>query len=383
MVGGSEQENIYSPFQLFKESEWKEWLGAYLSANPRPPFIPSDKDHSAWHPILIRLFENLEPKSSVAFNRALFKQFEETAIIHKNGFQLYTLLHVIAASLPGEAKPLLRRRLREGVFRRLNFENRNLHTLLLAACSKFHVDDELAAWIQRSARNSRDFDYLLLCQWVLTAVEGDQAFYFLERLIPVMSDDDQRAETARQLISVTERLGYRRFFNWFQERSKTLRAKWPVQWELFVRSLKERLLTDSVLPAIAELDPDAVLLYAELRVSREERIPLETVLKIARLHTRLESEATIGLLFAIWTNLFDRSRSGDSPWEYTAAQVNYMSVSPQQGTLFSPTDGHGPPPKLSFRVDLEPETENVLIEVQKKYDSMRAPAPKAVKGAAG
>jgi hypothetical protein len=374
----SKQQSAYSAFQVFDETEWMEWLCAFLAHKPRPPYIRSHNDPAS--SVLVRLFEALEPKSSLAFNRALFRQFEETAIIHKNSLRLYTLLHVISCTLPGQAKPLLRRRLREGVFRRLNFEGQNLHNLLLATCSKFDVDDELAKWVQRSARNSKDFDYLLLCQWVLSTVEDDQAFYFNERLLPFMNDADRRAQTTRQLFSIAGRLGYERFLNWYRDRSNVLYAKWPLQWELFVRALKERLVSDTALPQLAVMDPDAALLYAELRTSRN-RIPLETVLKLARLHRTLDAEPTVEMLFAIWTNLYDRSKK--IPWDYLAAEENYTAPAPNQGTIFYPNGGRGSSPQVNFQVDLEKETENVLIEVRNKYTSLLAPPAKRAAGGAG
>ena len=366
--GDPKEDHAYSDFQAFDEAEWMEWLSAFLAHNPRPPFVRSNNDPPS--SVLIRVFEALEPNSSLAFNRALFRQFEETAIIHKNSLRIYTLLHVISCTLPGQAKPLLRRRLREGVFRRLNFEGQNLHSLLLVACSKFDVDEELVKWIKRSARNSKDFDYLLLCQWVLSTVEDDQAYYFNERLLPFMNDADRQAETTRQLFSIAHRLGYQRFHNWYRERSTSLQAKWPGQWQLFVRALKRRLLSDAALPELAALDPDAVLLYAELRTSRD-RIQLETVLTIARLHQSLDTELTVEMLFRIWKDLYDRSQ--EIPWNYTAARENYMSAAPNQGTIFYQNAGPASPPPVHFRVDLESETENVLIEVRKKYEAYVVP----------
>ena len=361
----------YSAFQTFNDTDWMEWLSAFLARNQRPPFVSSNND--PLHSVLIRVFEALEPASSIAFNRAIFRQFEETALIHKNSKRLYTLLHVIAFTLPGQAKPLLRRRLREGVFRRLNFEGQNLHNLLLAACSKFDVDDELAKWVQRSARNSRDFDYLLLCQWVLSTVEDDQAFYFIDRLLPYMNDADNRATATRQLYSVADRLGYFRFFNWYRDRSDTLQAKWPAEWDHFARALRQRLLTDAALPILAAKDPDATLLYSELRIERNT-IPLETVLVIARLHRSLGTDTTVETLLAIWRDLYDRS--GDAPWDYMSAQENHTATSPYEGTIFRPT-ASSPTPKLKFRVDLERETENVLIEARKNYDAMLVRAMRA------
>jgi hypothetical protein len=363
--GEPKQDHVYSAFQAFDEAEWMEWLSAFLADNPRPPFVRTNNDPPP--SVLIRVFEALEPKSSLAFNRALFRQFEETAIIHKNAKRFYTLLHVMSCTLPGQAKPLLRRRLREGVFRRLNFEEQNLHSLLLVACSKFDVDEELVKWVQRSARNSKDFDYLLLCQWVLSTVENDQAFYFNERLLPFMNDFDRRAETTRQLFSIADRLGYERFYDWFREQYKSLQAKWPVQWQLFVRTLRERLLSDTALPEIAAMDPDAVLLYAALRVS-QDRIPLETVLTIARLHESLGTELTVKKLFKLWKDFQTRK----IPWNYMSAKENFMSKAQNQGTLFYQKDPGSPPP-LQFRVDLERETENVLIEVRKQYESYVVP----------
>lgn len=362
------QDHAYSAFQAFDEAAWMEWLSAFLAHNQRPPFVRLNNDPPS--SVLIRVFEALEPNSSLAFNRALFRQFEETAIIHKNSLRLYTLLHVISCTLPGQAKPLLRRRLREGVFRRLNFEGQNLHSLLLVVCSKFDVDEDLVKWVQRSARNSRDFDYLLLCQWVLSTVENDQAFYFNERLLPFLNDAGRRAETTRQLFSIANRLGYQRFHNWYQKRSNTLQAKWPVQWQLFVRALRERLLSDTALPQLAEGDPDAALLYAELRISRN-RIPLETVFRIARLHENLGTETTVELLFTIWKDL--ETRSGKIPWNYTAAKENFMSTARNQGTIFYQDAHPGSPPPVNIQVDLERETENVLIEVRTKYESYVVP----------
>ena len=357
------QETAFSAFQAFSEADWMEWLSGFLSRNPRPPFVRSNNDPPS--SVLIRLFEALEPASSMAFNRALFRQFEGTAIIHKNSPRFYTLLHVISCTLPGQAKPLLRRRLRDGVFRRLNFEGQNLHNLLLAACSKFDVDEELAKWIQRSARNSRDFDYLLLCQWVLSTIEDDQAFYFIERLVPFMNDADNRAQTTRQLYSVADRLGYGRFLNWYRDRSESLQEKWPIEWELFVGALKQRLLSDAALPELGEKDPDAALLYSELR-TEQNTIPLETVLNIARLHGHMGTETTVETLLEIWTSLYDGT---NAPWDYMSAQEDHTSTAPYpQGTIFRATDSG--PAELKFNVAEEKETENVLIEVRTKYDRL-------------
>lgn len=358
----SKPETALTAFQAFNEADWMEWLSAFLARNPRPPMVRSNNDPPS--SVLIRLFEALEPTSSMAFNRALFRQFEETAIIHKNSYRLYTLLHVFSCTLPGLAKPLLRRRLREGVFRRLNFEGQNLHNLLLVTVSKFDVDEELAKWVQRSARNSNDFDYLLVCQWVLSTIEDNQAFYFIERLVPFMKDADYRAQTTRQLYSVADRLGYDRFLNWYRDRADSLQEKWPVEWELFVGALKGRLLSDAALPELGRKDPAAVLLYSELRVERNT-IPLETVFNIARLHGSLGFETTVQKLLEIWKYLYDGK---NVPWDYVSAQEDHTATSPNQGTIYRQTDSG--PPDLKFSVDVERETENVLIEARKKYDPL-------------
>jgi hypothetical protein len=357
-------ETAFSAFQAFNEADWMEWLSAFLAGNPQAPFVRSNNDPPS--SVLIHIFEALEPTSSMAFNRAIFKQFEGSAIIHKNSLRLYTLLHVISCTLPGQAKPLLRRRLRDGVFRRLKFEGQNLHNLLLAACSKFDVDEELAKWVQKSARNSRDFEYLPLCQWVLSTVEDNQAFYFIERLLPFMKDADNRAQTTRQLYSVADRLGYDRFLNWYRDRSDNLQERWPSEWELFVRALKQRLLTDAALPELARKDPEAALLYAELRTERK-KIPLETVLEVARLHRTIGTDTAVETLLAIWTYLYDGK---SAPWEYMSAEEDRTATSRDEGTLFQRTT-NGQPPRLRFRVDLEKETENVLIEVRNQSEKLK------------
>jgi hypothetical protein len=73
-------------------------------------------------------------------------------------------------------------------------------------------------------------------------------------------------DATRQLTSISDRLGYLGFLQWYQSRSIRLKENWGAQWDFFVESLRERLLSDRSLPVLAARDRDAVLLYAEPRI---------------------------------------------------------------------------------------------------------------------
>jgi hypothetical protein len=364
--GSEVRDPVYAAFQNLNDDQWRNWLEAFLSGEPREPLVAATNEY--WHQILIRLFDGLTPKSAVAFKRALFKVFEQTSVIQTNEYQLYTLLHVIAYAPPGEAKQLLRRRLREGIFRNLRWRGQNLHHLVLQACSKYHVDEGLAKWIQRSARSSKDYDYLLLCQRILAATGDQRAFYFTERLLPLIDSSEVASEATRQLASISKKLGYADFLHWFKSRSFHLESSYRQNWLLFVDSLRERLLSDSALPALAVLDRDAVLLYAELRIAKD-LIPLDTVLKIARLHMVLEVEETSVILTNIWKDLF--FRTGEPPWNYfEAADKTRVAKEPGLGTISQNSSGY---PEVFVPATEEPKTEAVLVNVRNKCASLLPP----------
>lgn len=348
-------------FRDFDEKEWRGWLTALLIDEPLPPHVALDKEE--WHQTIFRVFSGLEAKVRVAFNQALFEVFEQTSILRKNERQLYTLLHVICYAVPDQAKQLLRRRLRERVFRGLSYKRQDLHSLLLLACSKYHVDEALAKYVQRSARASKDYDYLLLCQQVLATIEDSQAFYFNERLLPLINSPQEAAAAARQLTSISKRLGYSCFLDWYKSRSYLLQTKWGERWEFFADSLRARLLSDRALPALAVEDPDAVLLYAELRIA-QDLIPVDTVLKIARLNKLLGVEETTAILNKIWKDLYERT--GDPPWDYVTSEETRGTLLSGRGKIYRVREYSAEP----VAVTTEPETEKVLVEVRKYTDSL-------------
>lgn len=355
---GLEPNAGHAAFEKLSFDDWHQWLVSFLSGEPQAPLLPVERDEP-WHQFLIRVFDGLSAKAAVQFNQAVFKVFENTAIRKNNERQLYTLFHVMAYSVPGEAKELLRRRLREEVLRGLQYGHQDLHSLLLLTCSKFHVDESLVRYVQRSARSSKDFDYLLLCQWVLSTIEDAQAFRFNERLLPFIDSPELAAAASRQLASISERLGYGDFLAWYQSRSVQLEKLWEGKWELFVNSLRERLLSDRGLPILAAIDRDAALLYAELRITRDI-IPPTTVLQIAQLHQALGIEETCAILSIIWQDL--NERNGTSPWEYIGSKEKPGARSNSLGTIFQSIDDQYVELRVPVADDLA--TETVLIMVR-------------------
>jgi hypothetical protein len=362
-----QQDGEYASFQDLSGEQWREWLSAFLAGDSRPPLVAVADEEG--HQVLIRIFDSLNAKGSILFKRALFQVFETTPIIRMNEQQLYYLLHVIAYCVPVEAKKLLRRRLREGIFRRLTYGHQNLHNLLLVVCSKYNVDDELFRYVQRSARASKDFDYRLLCQRVVSTVEGPYAYHFIERLLPLMNSSEEAAAAIRQLTSISERLGYHDLLDWYRSRSIELALTWEQHWSLFTNALRNRLLTDRALPVLARQDRDAVLLYAELRIA-EDLIQLNSILTIAKLHEHIGVEDTSAILVDIWKALYDRS--GEVPWQYMGSQEKMGATRLiGAGTIYRERDDFYV--EEPVQVTADPETERVLIEVRERCEPLIAP----------
>lgn len=358
-----QHDDDYTGFQDFGAEEWRQWIIAYVIGDPRPPLLPLTNEES--HHVLIRVFDNLDEKQSCLFRRVLFSVFESTPVLPKNERLLYDLLHTIAYSVPIEAKWLLRRRLREGIFRRLNYGRQNLHSLLLLVCSKYDVDDELADYVKRSARASKDYSYLLLCQWVLSARGGPEAFCFIERLLPLMISEIEAGELCRQLTSIGRRLGYNYFLEWYRSKSVELEVAWPEQWQVFVTGLKNRLLSDDALPALAAQDQDSVSLYAELRTAEDE-IPLETVLTLARLHAGIGVVDASNILYDVWKTIYERS--GEVPWDYLTAREKHGVPRFTAGTICRVRQDRYQ--EVQVPTEIEPTTEKALIEARNLYEPL-------------
>lgn len=353
-------------FQSFTLEDWTNWLNALLAGNPKPPLLTLGRDESLLDG-LINLYTGLPGKSERdTFAEAVKSIYRSTQRIPENREQLYYLLHLMAYTIPLGAADLLRQRLNESVLKDMEYAGHNLQTLLLIANSKYEVDSDLVDYIYRTARVSNDLRHLLACLRILGLRGGQEAFPFINYVLPLISSEPSSAKLARQLHGMTRRIGYQHLLEWYLENSEDLAREWPRQWEFFEWGLRERLLTDTTLQVVCKSDPNAGFLTGFVQANANNLLP-STVLYIARLYKLAGQERTINCLFEIW-------RRGNQKW-YTEPWVFLTQAQTHEKNCAAITNGRKRPDykEVFFDSSKEKELEEILLEVRNRYDSLVVP----------
>lgn len=196
-------DGVPEEFLNFSDTQWAEWITAFLRKDDPFPQVPVFEDRYAEE--LISLFRRLKDLSaSDRFSRGLATAFESTPPEPAFAERIYFELHVMAVATSLYGRNVLRQRLREGTFEGLEFARTPLQPLLLAVNGAYPIDSWLADYIRRStkeklqeltgssgldvtSRNHLDFrNYVLLCWRLLARKDLLECSVYLNEVLPVL-----------------------------------------------------------------------------------------------------------------------------------------------------------------------------------------------------
>lgn len=191
-----------SIFNHFDVDEWASWIEARLFdaySEPELPIRETEHDHA-----LVWVYDHLRGlEQRRSYQEAVTALFESTPAEPVNSKPLYYLLQLIAYTTPRRAKRILRRRLRERLFRELEYGGERLETVLLSVAARYDIDEELIEIIFDLAAEDLDFHQRLAFFRVLAEGETLRALLFLEnQLVPYLEDhDSEEMDVVEQLLA--------------------------------------------------------------------------------------------------------------------------------------------------------------------------------------
>lgn len=150
--------------------------------------------------VITALFNELsDDKVRDTFKEAIASHFEATPRRQENAQKLFTLLHVIAYTLPIRAKRLVRRRLLDGSLARLYYAEQPLSHLGLAVAGKYDLDEELVSYIFRINAKNISFTHRLISLRVLSGWGSTETVKLLETIVYHLGDEIDARQLAREL----------------------------------------------------------------------------------------------------------------------------------------------------------------------------------------
>jgi hypothetical protein len=325
-------------FEEFTVDDWIDWIRHvinYETCHPTINYTIQEIHHS-----LAEVYTSLPPGAlSEKFAEALTFVFEETPLIAKHSANLYHLLQLIGYVKPLRAKRVLRKHLFPEVLKSLNYGNQNLHTMLLATRSKYDVDDELAEYVKRSAQNSRDFSYQIVCLRVIASRSQDELLDLLEIVYKSTDTDIKAYQLARELRSLTRKYGFKYFCEWF-----TTKAELSASVGTFEKALREIVFSRFKLPTfdgkqslstlVLNNDPYEMLLGAQL-LATSTRLNPKQIAAVALTHKQVENiNLIIQTLINIWKRRSDKDHQ-EQPWFFISGSpyVNRKLVIVSSGAV--------------------------------------------------
>jgi hypothetical protein len=301
-------------FQHFTLEQWISWLNTFFSHDPCSPVILIIRDEPLHHP-LIRLYRSLNTKSRRdRFAEAITKIYQATSLIPENAEQLYYLLQLITYIKPLQAKELLRRDLREGALLDVKFGPYWLQRTLLVARTRYDVNDDIADYIYSSCNENPVFSYLLLCLDILASRNGDEAYRFVERIVPFLKSEVEAMHLGMQLRADLPITGYRAFYEWYMSAEEGMQSRFTKEWEEFKKTLEQFVLPKLQDTPSLHFPAYAVLLSAQLQ-ARKRLLMADELYIIASQYKEVGEEVVLSALSDIWRRTAQRHYQR-RPWCY-------------------------------------------------------------------
>ena len=304
--------------------------------------------------VLGNVYHELESKSQRdLFGDAIKILFESTPIVRPNSGYLRSILELLALLKPYQAKSLLRRHLFARSLLGMKDGGIDLHTLLLIVNSKYDVDDALMEFVERTARQTEDFGYLLTCLRTASQSGGAEYLRVLDTVLLRVKESRNAILLARELGDVMYLYGSRPFDEWYS--TKLQNAPNPSYisegFKLFEEALKKIVFRNVDIGKPAN-DPYRTLIAAQL-YANDRFYTAKEIVAVGRLHVHVGIDETVQALVNVWNRIKTKCENRTLPWYFTRG---YSSADPY---LLS----SGRSPEVRDSVELEESDEVFLVEL--------------------
>ena len=347
------------PFARFSRAEWIAWIRKFLNGGLcDPPVVAGSQEPFE---TLAGIYYGLESKNQGdLFAEAVTALFDDGSITKQNARYYRSLIELLALLRPYEAKSLLRRHLYGRSFVGLEDGMMSLHTLLLVTNSKYDLDDDFVDFIERTAKVSDDFAYLVACLRAVSVKGGGAYLDLLEIMLERMRAEKHYSLLARELGDIFYLHGTRHFCEWYSASARIVKRGETLfdSFELFEGALKKHVFRRLDLTSLGTADPHHALVAAQLH-AYDRLFNAKEVVAIARLYPSVGKDAAVDALVNIWQRIKTTLKDNELPWYYT-----YVPNSSFRGSQGLPLlVSSGPNPNTSISEQFWEASEPVLAEI--------------------
>lgn len=379
--GGAAEPAAGSPmpgsFELFKLGHWVAWIRKFLNGGLCEPAIAvgDQEPYSA----LGALYEELPDEAQDLFAEAVGHLFIYTPLSESKAKVFRSLIELLAMLTPFNAREVARTRLYVRSFAGMEDDGVDLHNQLLVANCKYPMDEGLADFIERTAQETDDFGYQLVCLRATSETGGKQYLQFLDTALPHLTTQRRATDLAYEVGDIIYLHGCRHFCRWYSATAREVGRGSELfdQFERFEGALKRHVFREVDLRSPKRADPHRELVAAQLE-AYDRRFDAQEVLAVARLYPHVGKEAAVNALVNIWRRMKGFLKDGELPWYYNALPAN-------GGAPFPAHVSSGPVPDSSdgdtFYESQEPELAEIFETV--KDECYEVPEVPIAVGAAG
>lgn len=342
-------------FARFNREDWVKWINGLLNEEFCEPTVTIA--HHEPCIVLANVYHQLELKSQRdLFGEAVKILFETTPLIKQNTRYFRAILELLALLKPYQAKTLLRSRLFSRDFADMEDGGMNLHNLLLIVNSKYEVDEQLLEFIERTAKETSDFSYLLICLRIVSPLGGGKYLPLLEDVLSRLTEWRNAILLARELEDIMYLHGSRHFAEWYSAKLRAMSKESDIfdAFEFLEGALKKIVFPQLDLYAPVE-NPFNTLIAAQLHAN-DRFYSAKEVVRIARLYRHTGRDVTVNALVNIWNRIKTKSLSGALPWYYQSYNSKFQRLPCQVSS------GQSPDSSISekFFEDEEPELAEIF-----------------------
>jgi hypothetical protein len=359
-AGSSSGPPMPDTFVRFKLEHWVAWIRKFLNEELCEPAITvGNQEH---YTALAGLYESLETESQRdLFADAVGDLFAHTPLSERKAKVFRSLIELLAMLTPYKAREAARRRLYLRSFAGMEDDGLELHTLLLIANCKYPIDEELADFIERTAQETDDFGYLLVCLRAVSEPGGKQYLRFLDIALPHLNTQQRAVALALEVGDIIFLHGCRHFCKWYSAAARDVSREDDLfdAFERFEGALKKHVFPELHLLPPNSADPYRTLVAAQLHVY-DRRFSAKEVLEVARLYPQAGKATTVNALVNIWRRIETVFPDDGVPWYYNAPPARQAS---NGGPLLPAYLSSGPNPETSVSATFYEAQEPVLAEI--------------------
>lgn len=263
------------------ERDWSDWLDAVFNGEV---VLTQAAPTMELHQKLIDAYLRLAPTDRTRFANAVHVVFEHTPMIVSNAERIYYLLHLIAYVKPRKTRDYLKRFMYNELLRPIEFGGQSLHALLLLALAAYDVGEDVVEYVERSARQSPDASYLIICMRVVSRADPARTLGLLATTVQRIDGPPQAAALARYLKGFTSMYGYRGLYAWWTRHARELRSgdrTVGARFEMFEKALLAKFVVDPKLDEVPLAELDRMLFSALVLAARRPLSP-EEVMAVAQ-----------------------------------------------------------------------------------------------------